>query len=444
MNNKSIIFILFLFFAFACPAVSLAQSSAAPIPKLEVNYPSLPPFAANPPTSPVGENVLPSYVVYMFGFIIVVSAVLAVVMIAIGGVEYIYSAGSPEKMRSGKEKIITSVLGLVILGTSYTLLELINPNIKKITEPDVTQVVTDFGYGVWACKKRIDFETMWTQYHELKNAFDNLSINNIAGQVAEKKKKYSEYAGIRNLMAQNCYHATTSGPMPKGYEESIEFIYLVPEEGKRAFGAIIYDDRTKKSRARVIYGDGESEKLVLDKPAEWPIEDKKAAYLRPFALIGNPPTDWYARLYQMPRMNRGASEAKKVECSTHGKVEAWCDISTLALTPMTAEAPPSSESSSESESSSSSSSSESKPPKISSAEFKGDQFIVFFKDDVDEWYFEEAVDIIGPGSYNNLAAGEYLMGEWNEECKEKKAEEPNNESYYPCAKKAIMVSAVFL
>ncbi|MCX6760155.1 MAG: pilin, partial [Candidatus Nealsonbacteria bacterium] len=315
-SKINIFFIAILLLIFACPLISMAQSSssAIPAPQLEIDYPSLEPFATNPPTTPIGPNVLPNYIVYVFGFIIVVSAITAVVMIAIGGVEYIYSAGSPEKMKSGVSKITSSVLGLIILGCSFLILKTINPNLVKIDEPYVAPFVSEFNYGVWACKARIDFTYLRNEGSSLKSI-----LKTSTGKNTGLQRRVKDYNTDIQFMNSNCYNVKTAGSAQKEYERKISFMYLVPEEGKREFGAVIYDDNTAKSRARVMW----SNKDPLYVISEWPILDKKVASIRPFVLINSPPTDLYANLYQLPNKNRGAPEAKKVLCSTKGNTRAW-------------------------------------------------------------------------------------------------------------------------
>jgi hypothetical protein len=568
-HSKINIFLITLLISlFLCPLFALAQSSSSGniAPGLEVSYPSLEPFATNPPTTPMGPNVLSNYIVYVFGFVIVVSAIAAVVMVAIGGVEYVSSAGSPEKMKSGANKITSSVLGLIILGCSFMILKTINPNLIEITDPNIAPVANDFGYGVWACKSGIDFDTLWNMRKAIKLALAGTTEAN-----SGLKTIIKSFNALTKIMESYCYNVKTAGSVQKGFESQIKYIYLVPEEMKRAFGTIMYAESIQKSKARALFFAPKGEP-ILYLPTEYYIPDKKVAYLRPFYLVYPAPTDWYTTLYQLPHKNRGATEAKWITCSTGGKVAAWCDLSALAVvstsasgssqnpnctpdwscgswgacansqqsrtctdrnscgTPTKTETqsctsgfnningykiiladatcgickcldtktydcvpcvdsvgcppinnppannppannPPASnpgtntggDSTSSAgsttpktgcgtpsvptacaTSSGSTSSSTTKPPKITSVEFKGSQFIVFFKDSIEKWTWDTTLDIVGPGDENNMSSGSYIMGEWNEECKEKRAEEPNSESYYPCAKKAVLINAVFL
>ncbi|MCK5026895.1 MAG: hypothetical protein KAS07_00600 [Candidatus Pacebacteria bacterium] len=57
---------------------------------------------------------------------------LAVLMIAVGGMQLIFAAGNPSKMGEGKERIKGSIYGLVLLALSALILETINPTLLNI------------------------------------------------------------------------------------------------------------------------------------------------------------------------------------------------------------------------------------------------------------------------------------------------------------------------
>lgn len=449
-KNISLAAVLILFFA--CPFLVAATS---PMPQLEITYPSLPPFANNPPTTSVGPTVLSNYIVYVFGFVIAISSIMAVIIIAIGGTEYIYSAGSPEKTRDAKSKITAAILGLIILAGSTLLLNTINPDIKNIGDPEVAFLIPDIGIGVWGCTTRIDVVSLWDKWKSLKARFNSESKNSAF------KTETEEYRNALQSFQAKCQHFNTDSSVSdlevsvqsasgtvreKVFKNKISFVYLIPEDGIRTFGAVIYSEGEDK-KARVVYGDGITDDLPLNKPVEWPVDPKKTARLRPFVLINNPSTDWYAYLYQMPHKNRGADDAPKVKCTTNGRTEDWCDLSSLKPSPPTTVSPgasPSPGTSPSPDQTNNLAAQQDKPPKISSIEFYGSHFIVFFKDAIDEWSTDAELNVIGPSDENNLSSGKYVMSEWNTECKEFRAEEPLSESFYPCAKKAILVSAEFL
>src|SRR3989344_6496529 len=78
----------------------------------------------------LSENVtLEEYLTWAFRFILVLTGFLAVMMIVIGGVEYIIS-GANEAMRGeAKKRIENAIWGLVMALVSYLVLYTINPSL---------------------------------------------------------------------------------------------------------------------------------------------------------------------------------------------------------------------------------------------------------------------------------------------------------------------------
>lgn len=71
------------------------------------------------------------YLLGLFKLIIALSAILAVVMITYGGLEYIMSASFGAK-QDGKERITNAVVGLLLALASYLILYTINPNLVSL------------------------------------------------------------------------------------------------------------------------------------------------------------------------------------------------------------------------------------------------------------------------------------------------------------------------
>jgi type IV secretory pathway VirB2 component (pilin) len=75
---------------------------------------------------PAGENALGTYLNIMLKIFIGICAVLAVIMIVVGGLEYMTSE-LLESKAEGKERIKGAIFGLVLALGAYTLLYTINP-----------------------------------------------------------------------------------------------------------------------------------------------------------------------------------------------------------------------------------------------------------------------------------------------------------------------------
>lgn len=75
----------------------------------------------------IGGN-FSQYVIYMFQLLIGVAVALAVIMITIGGIQYMTSE-LPGGKSDGKEKITQALWGLALAGGAYLILYTIDPNI---------------------------------------------------------------------------------------------------------------------------------------------------------------------------------------------------------------------------------------------------------------------------------------------------------------------------
>ncbi|MFA5840928.1 MAG: M15 family metallopeptidase [Candidatus Paceibacterota bacterium] len=77
---------------------------------------------------PIGDNKLGAYLNLMIKIFIGICAVLAVIMIVMGGIEYMMTELVSGK-EAGRERIRNALLGLLLALGAYTLLNTINPNI---------------------------------------------------------------------------------------------------------------------------------------------------------------------------------------------------------------------------------------------------------------------------------------------------------------------------
>ncbi len=80
-----------------------------------------------------------TYVQYTINLLIGLSAVVAVVMIVWGGVEYMYTASFSGK-KMGLEKVTHAIYGLVLILTSYIILRTIDPRLVEIPNTLVPKI----------------------------------------------------------------------------------------------------------------------------------------------------------------------------------------------------------------------------------------------------------------------------------------------------------------
>lgn len=62
------------------------------------------------PNVPLNDNVLQSILSYVFGL----AGVIALIMMLVGSIKYIYSRGDSNAIKSAKETIIYALVGLIV------------------------------------------------------------------------------------------------------------------------------------------------------------------------------------------------------------------------------------------------------------------------------------------------------------------------------------------
>lgn len=128
MQNKKtqrlLFFILLLFFLLGANFVFA----------LEIIYPRVP--GAVPPqdfinTAPP-EDIFALYVKYLVNLFIWIAGILALAGLIYGGILYLVSTGKPDRMASAKSQINAAFFGLLILLSSYLILNTINPQLTEL------------------------------------------------------------------------------------------------------------------------------------------------------------------------------------------------------------------------------------------------------------------------------------------------------------------------
>ena len=169
------LFALFLFFVFI-NAVSAQQKS------LEINYPTfggIKPDAVN----------LPQYVKYIFNFFIAIAGLIAFSGLIYSGIRYLTSSGKPEETRKAKDRIKSTLFGLLILLFFYLILITLNPYLTIFQLPKLIEITYTPPPAPTPVPGPI-FDT----YERIKNLVNSLSAasGNIETQVNSLENLVSE------------------------------------------------------------------------------------------------------------------------------------------------------------------------------------------------------------------------------------------------------------
>jgi len=122
---KKIFLILLLLF--------LLQANFASAQTLEIYYPPVP--GADPPQVFLNgppELLLANYAKYIVYLCMWAAGIIAMLGLAVGGLRYVLSTGNPEKLVNAREQIVSAFLGLLIILSAATILNIINPNLTNL------------------------------------------------------------------------------------------------------------------------------------------------------------------------------------------------------------------------------------------------------------------------------------------------------------------------
>lgn len=178
--------------------------------ELEVGYPTIPGTSLVPKT--VEETSLPDYVSYIFNFAIWIVGFLAFASLLYGGIRYLTSAGDPSKADDAKKQMYAGILGIIILFSSYMILNTINPQLVFFEVQDLTTLPTTASAGVWVCTSTDAFPS-------------------------------------------SCYNVATNQVLPEKLDNKISYVRLV-ESGESTnvvkYGAIIHSGKDFTGDCQVV------------------------------------------------------------------------------------------------------------------------------------------------------------------------------------------------
>ncbi len=83
----------------------------------------------------------------IFNFLLLVAGLASFVVIVLGGVRYLSSAGDPSKMGDAKGQIFSAILGIIIIFSSWMVLNTINPHLVDLKEPDFSSSLGQPGFN---------------------------------------------------------------------------------------------------------------------------------------------------------------------------------------------------------------------------------------------------------------------------------------------------------
>lgn len=123
-------------------ALGNAEESFA-VPNLNVQIPGFSGFSTPTKTADgkfTTVNFLAEYISALYGWALVASTLVAVVMMMLGGLQYVMSRGKSKYIEKAKTRITNAITGLVLLLAAYNIAFLIDPNTVNLKPLNITYV----------------------------------------------------------------------------------------------------------------------------------------------------------------------------------------------------------------------------------------------------------------------------------------------------------------
>lgn len=93
-------------------------------------------------TGIAGSTSLTDLIVKVLNILLTLAGVVAIIMIVVGGLEYITSGGNEEQSEKGKKALVNAVIGLVVVLLSFAVVRVIS---STLTSQDVISTSSTYG-----------------------------------------------------------------------------------------------------------------------------------------------------------------------------------------------------------------------------------------------------------------------------------------------------------
>lgn len=387
MKKFLVLFFLFFLFFVAAKSYVLADGSRP----LEVQYPTVPGVSFVPTSTATG---LPNYVKYIFHFFLWAAGFAAFGVLVVAGFRYLTSVGQPQTLKDARDQIFSAMAGLLILFSSWLILNTINPQLINLQINKPPAVLPALSAGVYLCNKEVSIEEAWNQIQEVKK---------LNSSDSQRDQLIQQINGYLSDVEKECWLVpAAAGEIDSRVNDKATRAYIVPSEesataSSTLYGAIIYDESKFQGKAQVVY--------ILDsQPAGFEIKTIKPSSVRPFVLRPASAQS-YVEVYELVDFNIADPKKKKEKytITTTAKLASeYIDLSGF------------------------------KDNKIGSVKIEGDLIVIFFKDKQSgDWASDVELDVV---ILTDANLNDNTMGLW---CSQ---EVWNLPEYYPCPKQMVIVS----
>jgi len=89
----------------------------------------------------IKEKTLAYYISSFYKWSVTTVAILAVIMIMISGLQWIFSAGNPPAIAKAKDQMMSAILGLILVLICIPLLKMINPALVRLSSLNIPTII---------------------------------------------------------------------------------------------------------------------------------------------------------------------------------------------------------------------------------------------------------------------------------------------------------------
>lgn len=168
------------------------------------------------------KTSLPAYILYIFYFSLAISGFIAFAVFVYGGFSYLTSAGAPGVMSDARGRMLSSILGMVILFSAFLILNTLNPQLITLNAPGIRA-----NYGVYLIDSNRTQKMVTQNLADIEAEFPDFIPSSISffGAIPGQLEAIV-YSGINYQGNQQTLSA--EGVLPFSPIRSIELNYKMP------------------------------------------------------------------------------------------------------------------------------------------------------------------------------------------------------------------------
>ncbi len=217
---------------------------------------------------------LPLYILYVIYFLMAVGTVVSAIALIGGGLMWLTSAGDPIKTKEGKERLLSALVGLFIILSSFLFLSALNPELVEVEEPEITEQVEFFPPGIYLSKK----ETIPDDIEESNLEELEKNIHRITFSTRNLEEKG---IGIKTVRIAN--HLDEKGNILDYY-----------------YGVVLHEKTAFQGRCEFFLNDS-------SKPMDFPVSGENISSVTVMRVNKKPPEEGFIKVHEKPDFNEDYS-----------------------------------------------------------------------------------------------------------------------------------------